>query len=466
VRSCTHVLIYKLTVPCFSEGAQGATIRPNVVTRMAAVDRRSRTGMAPLPTCESETTGFAAARNDGNDLPMPLGLGRQPAAALRRWRPVLAMMAVLAAIALVRYVAKNVGASDTDGPSHYAIAIHGGAGTIDRRLMSPELIAEYRDTLQRSTAAGEAVLMNGGTAMDAVVAAVQVMELSELFNAGRGAVFTHAGTNEMDAAVMDGRAVSDGGDARGGGAVAGVSATRSPIACARAVYDQSRHNMLSGAGADEFCSEQGLPEEDTSYFYTERRWAQLLKGINSSESQLSESEGRRNLQSTLARNEGASEAGKRDWGDLSPDSPAVNFDIGKMGTVGAVARDQAGHLAAATSTGGTSNKLYGRIGDSPILGAGTWAKDATCAISATGHGEVFIREAAASQVSARMEYGGATLGDAMDATLAGMESMWPNVGGMVGIDNTGSVIFGYTTGGMYRAWRSGDGSQGTLIWDD
>ena len=139
--------------------------------------------------------------------------------------------------------------------------------------------------------------------------------------------------------------------------------------------------------------------------------------------------------------------------------------VGKMGTVGAVARDRAGHLAAATSTGGTSNKLYGRIGDSPILGAGTWAKDATCAISSTGHGEIFIREAAASQVSARMEYGGASLREAMDATLAEMDAVWPSVGGMVGIDSNGGVVFGYTTGGMYRAWRSENGSHGTLIWD-
>ena len=420
--------------------------------------------MLPLNTSEDsdETTGLASDQSAHH--------GRhQPSPRLHRCRhlgrPVLGMIAVLVVIALVGFVAQDVVVSAPEERSQFAIAIHGGAGTIRKSLMSEELIAEYRETLQRSTAAGEAVLIRGGDAMEAVVAAVQVMELSELFNAGRGAVFTHAGTNEMDAAVMDGRAVSDGGDPRGGGAVAGVSTTRSPVACARAVYLQSRHNLLSGSGADEFCSEQGLPEEDPSYFFTERRWAQLMKGINSSESQLSESEGRRILQSTLAHSERASESDKRDWGDVSPDSPAVNFDIGKMGTVGAVARDRAGHLAAATSTGGTSNKLYGRIGDSPILGAGTWAKDTTCAISSTGHGEIFIRTAAASQVSARMEYGGASLREAMDATLAEMDAIWPRVGGMVGIDSNGGVVFGYTTGGMYRAWRSENGSHGTLIWD-
>ncbi len=433
---------------------------------MAAVDRRSKKGMAPLPTSEDadENTGLA------DDLTASMTHGRQRATKLWRWRhlgrPVLGTIAVLAGIAVVWFATADMGNSGREKDSQYAIAIHGGAGTIDRSLMSQELIAEYRETLQRSTAAGEAILAAGGNAMDAVVAAVQVMELSELFNAGRGAVFTHAGTNEMDAALMDGRAVSDGGDARGGGAVAGVSTTRSPIACAQAVYLQSRHNLLSGPGADEFCKEQGLPEEEVSYFFTERRWAQLMRGINSTESQLSESEGRRNLQSMLATSHRTTASAKRDWGDLSPSSPAVNFDIGKMGTVGAVARDRRGHLAAATSTGGTSNKLYGRIGDSPILGAGTWAKDTTCAISATGHGEIFIREAAASQVSARMEYGGASLRGAMDATLAAMDAMWPNVGGMVGIDSTGSVSFGYTTGGMYRAWRSENGTHGALIWHD
>ncbi len=430
------------------------------------MDLRSKKGMVPLSGEDAdENTALAGAEHPTSSAAHH---GRQ-AKRLRRWRqlgrPVLGMtavmIAVLAVIALVRFV--------SDGPGEvpqYAIAIHGGAGTINRNLMSQELIVEYRETLERSTAAGEAILNAGGSAMDAVVAAVQVMELSELFNAGRGAVFTHAGTNEMDAAVMDGRAVRDGGDARGGGAVAGVSKTRSPIACARAVYLQSRHNLLSGPGADDFCSDQGLPQEDASYFYTERRWAQLMRGINSSESQLSESEGRRNLQSGVATSRRAGESGKRDWGDVSPGSPAVNFDLDKMGTVGAVARDRSGHLAAATSTGGTSNKLYGRIGDSPILGAGTWAKDATCAISATGHGEIFIREAAASQVSARMEYGGMSLRDAMDATLEAMDAMWPNVGGMVGIDSTGGVSFGYTTGGMYRAWRSENGSHGVLIWSD
>ena len=308
----------------------GITWQPGT-RAMASVDRRSRTGMVPLNTSEDsdETTGLASDEKESAQH------GR-PSPRLQRWRrlgrPVLGMMVVLVVIALVGFVAQDAVVRAPEERPHFAIAIHGGAGTIRKSLMSEELVADYRETLQRSTAAGEAVLIRGGDAMEAVVAAVQVMELSELFNAGRGAVFTHAGTNEMDAAVMDGRAVSDGGDPRGGGAVAGVSTTRSPVACARAVYLQSRHNLLAGSGADEFCSEQGLPEEDPSYFFTERRWAQLLRGINSSESQLSESEGRRSLQSTLARSERASESDKRDWGDVSPDSPAVNFDIGKMGT--------------------------------------------------------------------------------------------------------------------------------------
>ena len=350
----------------------------------------------------------------------------------------------------------------------FAIAIHGGAGTIRRELMTPQLVAEYRDVLNHSTAAGETVLLAGGNALDAVVAAVKVMEESALFNAARGAVFTHDGINEMDAAVMDGRSSDDGGNARGGGAVAGVTHTRSPVECAKRVYTNSRHVLLANAGANQFCREEGLPEEPTSYFATERRWQQLQNSINSTEAQLAQSKGRRRrLRETAEVARPPLFSTTVNWGtDLSADSPAVNFDSDKHGTVGAVARDTHGHLAAATSTGGTSNKRFGRIGDSPILGAGTWAKDSTCAISGTGHGEIFIREAAASQVSARMEFGGVGLGEAMMKTLATMEAMWPEAGGMVGIDATGTVQFGYTSAGMYRGWRSENGSSGVMIWAD
>lgn len=356
----------------------------------------------------------------------------------------------------------------------YAMAIHGGAGTIRRDRMSPDLEAQYRAELSVAVNAGEAVLAGGGTAVDAVVASIQVMEESELFNAGRGAVFTHAGTIEMDASIMDGRhRRARNAERWSAGAVASVTRVRSPIACARQVMASSNHVMLASAGADAFCEEQGLPQESFDYFRTDRRYAQLLATINSSATQLSESEGRRRraqqhdqYQVAGTAAEPAQRADAVDWGDLSVDSDSVQFDLGKYGTVGAVARDSAGHLAAATSTGGLSNKQHGRVGDAPIIGAGTWAKDSTCAVSATGHGEVFIQEAASSSVSARMEYGGVGLSEAIDKTLAAMDALWPQSGGMVAIDTDGLIEFGYSTKGMYRAWKHENGSAGVRIWAD
>jgi beta-aspartyl-peptidase (threonine type) len=369
----------------------------------------------------------------------------------------------------------------------YAMAIHGGAGTIRRELMSAALEEQYRTELAAAVDAGEAVLAGGGSALDAVVASIQVMEESELFNAGRGAVFTHAGTIEMDASIMDGRhrrPPPNGAERWSAGAVASVTRVRSPIACARTVMMHSNHVMLAGAGADQFCEEQGLPQESMEYFATERRYAQLMATVNSSATQLSEDEGRRRRRQLLQPTDQDQDHRRRmqqqeqqqqqqeesgaavDWGEVSVSSDSVLFDLGKYGTVGAVARDKAGHLAAATSTGGLSNKQHGRVGDAPIVGAGTWAKDATAAISATGHGEVFIQEAAASSVSARMEYGGVGLSEAIDKTLQSMDALWPESGGMVGVDFAGQVEFGYSTGGMYRAWKHENGSAGVRIWEE
>lgn len=358
----------------------------------------------------------------------------------------------------------------------YAMAIHGGAGTIRRDRMSPYLEAQYRAELRVAVDAGEAVLAAGGSAVDAVVASIQVMEESELFNAGRGAVFTHAGTIEMDASIMDGRhrRAAEFAERWNAGAVASVTRVRSPIACARQVMARSNHVMLAGTGADAFCEEQGLQQEPVEYFATDRRYAQLLATINSSTTQLSESEGRRRRAQQQQQHErhrmvapdAAGNANAVEWGDLSLDSDSVQFDLGKYGTVGAVARDSAGHLAAGTSTGGLSNKQHGRVGDAPIIGAGTWAKDTTCAVSATGHGEVFIQEAASSSVSARMEFGGVGLREAIDKTLDVMDALWPQSGGMIALDADGQIEFGFSTGGMYRAWKHENGSAGVRIWAD
>ncbi|MGH7338246.1 MAG: isoaspartyl peptidase/L-asparaginase family protein, partial [Myxococcota bacterium] len=250
--------------------------------------------------------------------------------------------------------ARLAAAADGDQPM-IAIAIHGGAGVISRATMSAENERAYRADLGRALDAGYAVLEAGGTSLDATVAAVRILEDSPLFNAGKGSVFSHAGINELDAAIMDGATQK-------AGAIAGVQHIKNPIELARLVMERTTHVLLSGEGAEEFALEQGVTLVPGSYFYTERRWKQL------------------------------EEAQKKDR------IASTEEDIGYFGTVGAVARDKNGNLAAATSTGGTTNKRWGRIGDSPIIGAGTYADNATCAVSATGSGEYFMRAVVAHEI--------------------------------------------------------------------
>ncbi|HWD59804.1 MAG TPA: isoaspartyl peptidase/L-asparaginase [Stellaceae bacterium] len=305
----------------------------------------------------------------------------------------------------------------------FALALHGGAGTLVRGEMTPEREALYRAGLGRALAAGREVLAGGGTALDAVCAAVCALEDEPLFNAGRGAVFTRAGTQEMDAAVMDGRE-------RAAGAVAGIFGPRNPVLAARAVMETSPHVLLIGAGAMQFCRAAGLVFAEPGYFFTEARWRALAE--------------------TLAQEE----AGRLDADESR-----------RHGTVGAVARDRSGNLAAATSTGGMTGKLPGRVGDSPIVGAGTFADNATCAVSCTGHGEFFIRYAAAHEIAARIAHAGQPLRQAAEAVVAELGRVGGS-GGLVAIGRDGSIALPFNCTGMYRGYVRHDGIAYTAIYDE
>lgn len=301
----------------------------------------------------------------------------------------------------------------------YRLAVHGGAGTLRRSDISTAQMALYHGGLRQALAAGRAILAAGGSALDAVTAAVAAFEDDPLFNAGRGAVFTAAGTQEMDAAVMEGRD-------RRVGAVAGIFGPRNPVLAARAVMENSPHVMLIGAGAGAFCREQGLAFEDPAYFHTEARWQALRR--------------------TLAGDDLADEARRH-------------------GTVGAVARDRAGNLAAATSTGGITGKLPGRVGDSPIVGAGTFADNLSCAVSATGHGEFFIRFGAAYEIAARMRHGGQALDEAADAVVRELGERGGS-GGLVAVDHNGAIALPFNCSGMYRGHVESGGPIFTAIYDE
>lgn len=291
----------------------------------------------------------------------------------------------------------------------YGLALHGGAGTITRALMSPEKEKAYQSALLEALTAGEALLKNGGSALDAVTASVICLEDNPLFNAGRGSVFTFDGTHEMDAAVMR-------GDTLEAGAVAGVKGVRNPVELARAVMEKSEHVLLSGTGAVEFAREMGLAFESEDYFFDEYRQHQWQEAKSSGKIQLDHTE-------------------LRDK---------------KFGTVGAVARDTHGNLAAATSTGGMTSKRYNRIGDSPIIGAGTYANNATCAVSCTGHGEYFIRSVVAYDISCLMEYKGLSLEEACHIVVMEKLVKRGGEGGLIAVDAQGNVCMPFNSEGMYR----------------
>ncbi|NVJ51232.1 MAG: isoaspartyl peptidase/L-asparaginase [Gammaproteobacteria bacterium] len=319
-----------------------------------------------------------------------------------------------------------------------AIAIHGGAGTILKANMTPELEQAYHQTLSAALHAGHAVLQRGGSSVDAVQAAIIVMEDSELFNAGKGAVFTHHKTNEMDASIMR-------GDNLNAGAVTGVTRIKNPIKLAAAVMEQSNHVMLSGPRAEEFAQSVGFDFVDPKYFYTERRWQQLQKVLQESPDEVRLSE-QAHDQVSAAK------------------SDTIWPDDNKFGTVGAVALDKDGNLAAATSTGGMTNKKFGRIGDSPIIGAGTYADNQACAISATGHGEYFIRAAVAHDICARVMYQGVSLQQAADAVIQQKLKVMTAEGGIVGMSKAGDVVFSFNSSGMYRGYINVKGELKTAIY--
>ncbi len=311
----------------------------------------------------------------------------------------------------------------------FTIAIHGGAGTILKEDMTPELEAAYLKGLQDAVDGGYAVLEQGGSAVNAVKAAVVILEDNMLFNAGRGAVFTKKGVQEMDAAIMDGSNLD-------AGAVAGIRSVRNPVELAAEVMEHSNHVFLSGKGANDFAIKQGIKLEPDEYFFSQFRYDQWKA--------------------------------MRDSDNYSLDHTHHHLDElmrdKKFGTVGAVACDQNGNIAAATSTGGMTNKKYGRIGDSPVIGAGTYANNQTCAISCTGHGEIFIKAVAAYDVSAVMEYKNLSLNDAMEEVVHRKLVRMQGEGGMIGVDAAGNVSMQFNSAGMYRGFKNSDGEEEVAIY--
>ncbi|KJV34692.1 isoaspartyl peptidase/L-asparaginase family protein [Pantoea sp. SM3] len=315
------------------------------------------------------------------------------------------------------------------------IAIHGGAGAITRAAMSAEKEQHYRQQLNAIVTAGQQILAAGGSALDAVTEAVRLLEECPLFNAGKGAVFTHQGTHELDASIMDGRTLDVG-------AVAGVNHIRNPILAARKVMENSPHVLFIGAGAEAFAVEQGLEQVAPDFFSTPERWEQLQRALSS--------------QQMVLDHDGAAQSHSDD--PLDPDR--------KFGTVGAVALDLQGNLAAATSTGGMTNKQVGRVGDSPLVGAGCYANNETVAVSCTGTGEVFIRTLAAYDVSAQMEYGGRSLQQATANVIHDKVQELEGSGGLIAVDSHGNVALPFNSEGMYRGFAYVGGEVEVAIYRD
>jgi L-asparaginase / beta-aspartyl-peptidase len=295
----------------------------------------------------------------------------------------------------------------------WAIVIHGGAGAMAKSKMTPEMDNAYRAALQEALGIGKKILVDGGSSLDAVEKTINYMEDNPLFNAGKGAVFTHDGKNELDASIMDGSTLA-------AGAVTCVMDIKNPISAARKVMTNSPHVMLSGAGASQFAKEQGLEIVPPSYFHTEKRFNELQEALKKE----------------------------------------------KMGTVGCCALDRKGNLAAGTSTGGMTNKKYNRIGDAPIIGAGTYANNATCAVSGTGHGEYFIRWTVAHDISALMEYKGLSLKEASELVVNDKLVKAGGSGGIISVDKYGNISMPFNSEGMFRGFATGDGKTGVYIYKD
>lgn len=330
---------------------------------------------------------------------------------------------------------KTTPSTDVADEQPIALVIHGGAGTIKRENMSEEREKAYRQKLNEALEAGYAQLEAGEPALKAVMAAIKVMEDSPLFNAGKGAVFTHDGKNEMDAAIMDGKT-------RNAGAVAGITTVKNPITAAYEVMVNSPHVFIVGKGAEQFAAEQQLEIVDPEYFRDERRYKQLMRIIDAEKTQLDHSSLR----------------------EMELEDPY--FNDRKYGTVGAVAVDQDGNIAAATSTGGMTNKRYGRVGDVPVIGAGTYADNATCAVSATGHGEFFIRDVVAHEIASIMRYTDKSLAAAADEVVMKQLVEMEGSGGVIAIDSKGNIAMPFNSAGMYRGYIKEKGNPNTFIYDD
>lgn len=307
----------------------------------------------------------------------------------------------------------------------YSLVIHGGAGTILREHLTPETEASIRAALTRALLAGEKILKNGGTSLDAIQAAIMILEDSPHFNAGKGAVFTAKGTHELDASIMDGKTLN-------AGAVAAVKTIRNPIVLARAVMEKSKHVMLVGSGAEAFAKQQGINQVSPDYFFVQRRYDQLLK-----------------LQSTEKK--------------ATEQTSQAYYSDHRFGTVGAVALDTHGNITAGTSTGGMTNKKFGRVGDAPIIGAGTYANNASCGVSATGHGEYFIRATVASSICMLMEYKGYDLQKAADTIVMKKLVKMKGDGGIIAVDKQGNIVYSFNSKGMYRGKVSDKQQPSTAI---
>jgi beta-aspartyl-peptidase (threonine type) len=329
---------------------------------------------------------------------------------------LLSLIFVVLSFSACRNSKKAAGQTTADAIAprqDWAIVIHGGAGVLTREKMTPEMDKEYRDALTVAMNTGRKILADGGTALEAVEKTINMMEDNPLFNAGKGAVFTHDGKNELDAAIMDGSNLA-------AGSVACVIDIKNPITAARYVMTKSEHVMLTGAGASQFAKEQGLEIVPPSYFYTEKRYNELQEIL------------------------------KRE----------------KNGTVGCCALDKNGNLAAGTSTGGMTNKRYNRVGDAPIIGAGTYANNKTCAVSATGHGEFFIRWTVAHDISALMEYKGLTLKEASELVVNDKLVKAGGSGGVICVDKSGNISMPFNSEGMFRGFATADGKEGVFIYKD
>jgi beta-aspartyl-peptidase (threonine type) len=356
-------------------------------------------------------------------------------------------IAVLAAVLMVTMT----GASQAQAQAKpkWAIVVHGGAGVIERKDLSPEQDKAYREAMGRVASVGADVLKKGGSSLDAIEAAIRILEDDPLFNAGRGAVFTAEGRNELDSSVMDGKTLK-------AGAVAGVTTVRHPISLARAVMEKSPHVMLIGDGAERFSRTQDLEQVDNSYFFTERRWQALERELK-----------KLNLP-IPPRPKGAPQAGldqPSERAELQHDEGANRSWLAqvdkKYGTVGVVALDSAGNVAAGTSTGGTTAKRWGRVGDAPIIGAGTYASNKSCAVSATGTGEYFIRLTVAREICALVEHKGLSLQAAADQVIQKDLTALGGDGGVIAVAPDGQMAWSFNTSGMYRA-RVADGQPLTV----